>query len=96
MPYTEATLLEILRMSVVVPLPIPRKAMEDYVYKGYLIPKASIITFLCTYLQSCFFTSSWINFYFIYFVQGSALFFNLSAVTMSKKYWVTYSIFIIN
>ncbi|ODM93688.1 Methyl farnesoate epoxidase [Orchesella cincta] len=38
-PYTTATMLEILRMSNILPVPGPRKATKDYYYNGYLIPK---------------------------------------------------------
>lgn len=38
-PYTTAVMLEIIRMSNILPVPGPRKATKDFWYKGYLIPK---------------------------------------------------------
>ncbi|XP_020652021.3 cytochrome P450 2U1 isoform X1 [Pogona vitticeps] len=43
MPFTEATIMEVQRMTVVVPLSIPRMASETTVLQGYKIPKGSII-----------------------------------------------------
>ncbi|CAI5784534.1 cytochrome P450 2U1 [Podarcis lilfordi] len=43
MPFTEATIMEVQRMTVVVPLSIPRMASETTVLQGYTIPKGSII-----------------------------------------------------
>ncbi|XP_061441424.1 cytochrome P450 2U1 isoform X2 [Rhineura floridana] len=43
MPFTEATIMEVQRMTVVVPLSIPRMASESTVLQGYTIPKGSII-----------------------------------------------------
>ncbi|KAJ6668883.1 hypothetical protein lerEdw1_012369, partial [Lerista edwardsae] len=43
MPYTEATIMEVQRMTVVVPLSIPRMASETTVLQGYIIPKGSVI-----------------------------------------------------
>ncbi|KAH0615907.1 hypothetical protein JD844_026534 [Phrynosoma platyrhinos] len=43
MPFTEATLMEVQRMTVVVPLSIPRMASETTVLQGYTIPKGSVI-----------------------------------------------------
>ncbi|XP_026524452.1 cytochrome P450 2U1 isoform X1 [Notechis scutatus] len=43
MPFTEATIMEIQRMTVVVPLSIPRMASESTELQGYLIPKGSVI-----------------------------------------------------
>lgn len=40
LPYTNATVLEILRQSTVVQLPSPREATEDFYFRGrYFIPK---------------------------------------------------------
>ncbi|XP_053113118.1 cytochrome P450 2U1-like isoform X1 [Hemicordylus capensis] len=43
MPLTEATIMEVQRMTVVVPLSIPRMASKATVLQGYIIPKGSII-----------------------------------------------------
>ncbi|KAM9381508.1 cytochrome P450 2U1 [Phaethornis superciliosus] len=43
MPFTEATILEVQRMTAVVPLSIPRMASETAVLQGYTIPKGSVI-----------------------------------------------------
>ncbi|XP_062992098.1 cytochrome P450 2U1 [Elgaria multicarinata webbii] len=43
MPFTEATIMEVQRMTVVVPLCIPRMASETTVLQGYTIPKGSVI-----------------------------------------------------
>ncbi|XP_009068953.1 PREDICTED: cytochrome P450 2U1, partial [Acanthisitta chloris] len=43
LPYTEATIMEVQRMTAVVPLSIPRMASETAVLQGYTIPKGSVI-----------------------------------------------------
>ncbi|XP_013914382.1 PREDICTED: cytochrome P450 2U1 [Thamnophis sirtalis] len=43
MPFTEATIMEVQRMTVVVPLSIPRMASETTELQGYIIPKGSVI-----------------------------------------------------
>ncbi|KDN41204.1 hypothetical protein RSAG8_07618, partial [Rhizoctonia solani AG-8 WAC10335] len=43
MPYVRSTLLELLRWQLVNPLAIPHAAMEEDEYKGYHIPKGSIV-----------------------------------------------------
>ncbi|XP_039199952.1 cytochrome P450 2U1 isoform X1 [Crotalus tigris] len=43
MPLTEATIMEVQRMTVVVPLSIPRMASETTELQGYTIPKGSVI-----------------------------------------------------
>uniref|UniRef100_A0A8C3TAN1 Cytochrome P450 2U1 n=1 Tax=Chelydra serpentina TaxID=8475 RepID=A0A8C3TAN1_CHESE len=43
MPFTEATIMEVQRMTVVVPLSVPRMASETAVLRGYTIPKGSVI-----------------------------------------------------
>ncbi|XP_072923253.1 cytochrome P450 2U1 [Hemitrygon akajei] len=43
MPFTEATIMEIQRMTTVVPLAIPHMASETVEFKGYTIPKGSIV-----------------------------------------------------
>ncbi|CAE6418520.1 unnamed protein product [Rhizoctonia solani] len=43
MPYVRSTLLEVLRWQPVNPLAIPHAAMDDDEYKGYQIPKGSIV-----------------------------------------------------
>lgn len=40
LPYTHATVLEILRQSTIIPMPSPREATEDFYFRGkYFIPK---------------------------------------------------------
>ncbi|KAG8454089.1 hypothetical protein GDO86_000649 [Hymenochirus boettgeri] len=43
MPFTEATIMEIQRMTVVVPLSVPHMASETSVLQGYTIPKGSVV-----------------------------------------------------
>ncbi|XP_058150369.1 cytochrome P450 2U1 [Dasypus novemcinctus] len=43
MPYTEATIMEVQRLAVVVPLAIPHMASEETVLQGYTIPKDTLI-----------------------------------------------------
>ncbi|XP_067424335.1 cytochrome P450 2U1 [Emydura macquarii macquarii] len=43
MPFTEATIMEVQRMTVVVPLSVPRMASATAVLQGYTIPKGSVI-----------------------------------------------------
>ncbi|XP_065261482.1 cytochrome P450 2U1 [Emys orbicularis] len=43
MSFTEATIMEVQRMTVVVPLSVPRMASATAVLQGYIIPKGSVI-----------------------------------------------------
>ncbi|XP_053513018.1 cytochrome P450 2U1 isoform X4 [Artibeus jamaicensis] len=43
MPYTEATIMEVQRLSTVVPLAIPHMTSEKTVLQGYTIPKGTVI-----------------------------------------------------
>uniref|UniRef100_A0A8I3WN74 Cytochrome P450 n=1 Tax=Callithrix jacchus TaxID=9483 RepID=A0A8I3WN74_CALJA len=43
MPYTEATIMEVQRLTVVVPLAIPHMTSENTVLQGYTIPKGTLI-----------------------------------------------------
>jgi cytochrome P450 len=43
MPYTEAVMLEVFRMSSLVPLGVPHRAMEDTEFHGYKIPSGTIV-----------------------------------------------------
>lgn len=43
MPYTEATIMEVQRLSTVVPLSIPHMTSEKTVLQGFTIPKGTII-----------------------------------------------------
>ncbi|KAG7458675.1 hypothetical protein MATL_G00223160 [Megalops atlanticus] len=43
LPFTEATIMEVQRMTVVVPLAIPHMASETTVFRGYTIPKGTVI-----------------------------------------------------
>lgn len=43
LPYLSALMRECFRWGVVTPLAVPHMLTEDDVYKGYLIPKGSII-----------------------------------------------------
>ena len=43
MPYTEAVLMEIMRMSNVTPLTVPHCAMNDTQLQGFTIPKVKIL-----------------------------------------------------
>ncbi|XP_045393396.1 cytochrome P450 2U1 isoform X2 [Lemur catta] len=43
MPYTEATIMEVQRLSAVVPLAIPHRALEETVLQGFTIPKGTMI-----------------------------------------------------
>ncbi|CAH1264340.1 CYP2U1 [Branchiostoma lanceolatum] len=44
MPYTEATLTEVLRLAPVAPLTIPHGTSNDTVFRGYNIPKETSVT----------------------------------------------------
>ncbi|KAF6129593.1 cytochrome P450 family 2 subfamily U member 1 [Phyllostomus discolor] len=43
MPYTEATIMEVQRLTMVVPLSIPHMTSEKTVLQGYTIPKGTVI-----------------------------------------------------
>ncbi|MBN3313197.1 CP2U1 protein, partial [Atractosteus spatula] len=43
LPFTEATIMEVQRMTVVVPLSIPHMASENTSFRGYTIPKGTVI-----------------------------------------------------
>ncbi|KAM4808244.1 cytochrome P450 2U1 [Rhinophrynus dorsalis] len=43
MPFTEATIMEVQRMTVVVPLSVPHMASQTSVFQGYTIPKGSVV-----------------------------------------------------
>ncbi|XP_077156772.1 cytochrome P450 2U1-like [Paroedura picta] len=43
MPFTEAAIMEVQRMAVVVPLSVPRMASETTVLQGYTIPKGTVV-----------------------------------------------------
>ena len=43
MPYTEATIMEALRIANVAPLAVPHSVTDDVVFKGFLIPKDTTI-----------------------------------------------------
>ena len=43
LPYVSALLRELLRWNCPVPLGVPKRAMEDDVYKGYFIPAGATI-----------------------------------------------------
>ncbi|KAM8939427.1 cytochrome P450 2U1 [Pelodytes ibericus] len=43
MPFTEATIMEVQRMTVVVPLSVPHMTSESTVFQGYTIPKGSVV-----------------------------------------------------
>ncbi|XP_060042245.1 cytochrome P450 2U1 isoform X2 [Erinaceus europaeus] len=43
MPFTEATIMEVQRLTAVVPLAIPHMTSEDTVLQGYTIPKGTIV-----------------------------------------------------
>lgn len=43
MPYTEATIMEVQRLSMAVPLAIPHMTSEKTVLQGYTIPKGTVV-----------------------------------------------------
>jgi len=43
LPYIEAIVREVLRWRIVLPMCLPHYAMEDDIYKGYFIPKGTMI-----------------------------------------------------
>ncbi|XP_040297937.1 cytochrome P450 2F3-like isoform X2 [Bufo bufo] len=48
MPYTEATIYEIMRFCDVIPLSLPRKVSQNTVFRGFSIPKGTYVTPLLT------------------------------------------------
>lgn len=45
-PYLKATVLEIIRMGNIVPVPAPRCATRDIQIRDYIIPKVSLVMIL--------------------------------------------------
>ena len=45
MPFTEATMHEVFRISHIIPLPSPRRAMVDYKYRDWVIPEGTAVFF---------------------------------------------------
>lgn len=43
LPYVSAVIKELLRWRVVVPLGVPHRSLEDDEYRGYFIPKGSLL-----------------------------------------------------
>ncbi|KAF5345377.1 hypothetical protein D9757_013390 [Collybiopsis confluens] len=43
LPYVEAVVKELYRWLPIVPLAVPHRAMEDNIFRGYLIPKDSLV-----------------------------------------------------
>lgn len=43
LPFTEATIMEVQRLTVVVPLAIPHMASETIEFRGYTIPKGTVV-----------------------------------------------------
>ena len=43
LPYVEATVMEIQRMSEIVPLGVPHSVLEDVEFRGYTIPKGTTV-----------------------------------------------------
>ncbi|XP_070560496.1 cytochrome P450 2D4-like [Ptychodera flava] len=43
MPYTEATILEFQRVNPVLPLAVPHATIEDIEFRGYFIPKGTLV-----------------------------------------------------
>ncbi len=43
LPYCEAVLLEVLRISSLVPLSLPHSIVQDTVFRGYFIPKGALV-----------------------------------------------------
>jgi cytochrome P450 len=43
LPYVEAVMKELFRWMPVMPAGVPHRASEDYVYKGYVIPKGALV-----------------------------------------------------
>ena len=43
LPYLRAIVKELLRWRVVVPLGVPHRSLEDDEYRGYVIPKGSLL-----------------------------------------------------
>ncbi len=43
MPLVEATILEVQRLGEIVPLGVPHSTMEDVEFRGYTIPKGTMV-----------------------------------------------------
>jgi cytochrome P450 len=43
LPYIDALIKEVLRWSPPLPLALPKRAMQDNVYRGYFIPEGAIV-----------------------------------------------------
>ncbi|XP_047100351.1 probable cytochrome P450 304a1 [Schistocerca piceifrons] len=43
LPYTEATIREVMRIRTLTPISIPHKAMEDTTLQGYSVPKGTVV-----------------------------------------------------
>jgi len=78
----KATVLEILRMGNVVPIPAPRCTTKDIEFKEYLIPKVSKYNIYLRHPSNV-----------ICSLQDSVLFYNLYAMYNDKSYWEDPKIF---
>ena len=58
LPYIQAILLESVRWIPVTPLGLPHATTEEDIYKGYRIPKGTVVFAVRTYQSSAFYLSS--------------------------------------
>ena len=78
LPYTEAMLLESMRIHTIAPFGVAHGALRDTQLQGYTIPKVTV--------HSAFIYLHQLK-YLLWLLQGSMLQMNLYSVHMDETYW---------